>query len=60
MSRRPIATCRCNCVSPAARPADPAAIKAAGANIIVDFGTLDADYSAIADRTQSAAGIPMS
>jgi iron complex transport system substrate-binding protein len=39
-------------------PVDPAAIKTSGANLIVDFGTVNADYSAIADRTQSAAGIP--
>src|SRR5262249_39417822 len=39
-------------------PADPAAIKAAGANVIVDFGTVNASYAAIADRTQAASGTP--
>lgn len=38
-------------------PADPAAIKAMGAGIIVDFGTVDGRYAGIAERTQAATGI---
>lgn len=39
-------------------PAAAEAIKALGANLIVDFGTVDARYAEIADRTQSATGTP--
>ena len=38
-------------------PADPAAVKALGAGIIVDFGTVDGRYAGIAERTQAATGI---
>ena len=38
-------------------PADPAAIKALGAGLIVDFGTVDGRYAGIAERTQAATGI---
>ncbi len=37
--------------------ADPAAVKALGAGIIVDFGTVDGRYAGIAERTQAATGI---
>jgi iron complex transport system substrate-binding protein len=39
-------------------PADPAAVKALGANLIVDFGTVNPSYAEIADRTQAATGTP--
>jgi iron complex transport system substrate-binding protein len=39
-------------------PATPDEIKALGANLIVDFGTVDTRYTEIADRTQSATGTP--
>jgi len=37
---------------------DVAAIKAAAPDIIVDFGTVNLSYAAIADRTQAATSIP--
>ena len=37
--------------------ADPAAVKALGAGIIVDFGKVDGRYAGIAERTQAAMGI---
>ncbi len=39
-------------------PAPPGTIRALGADIIVDYGTVNATYAGIAERTQSAAGIP--
>jgi iron complex transport system substrate-binding protein len=39
-------------------PASAEEIKALGANLIVDFGTVDARYAGIADRTQTATGTP--
>lgn len=39
-------------------PADAAAVKALGPDVIVDFGTVTAAYADIATRTQVATGIP--
>lgn len=39
-------------------PADAAAVKALGPDVIVDFGTVSAAYVDIATRTQAATGIP--
>jgi iron complex transport system substrate-binding protein len=39
-------------------PADPSAIKDLGASLIVDYGTVNANYAAIAERMQAATGIP--
>ena len=39
-------------------PADPASLKSLGADLIVDFGTVNANYAATAERTQAATGIP--
>lgn len=39
-------------------PADRAAVKALGPDVIVDFGTVNAAYADIATRTQAATGIP--
>ena len=38
--------------------ADPAAVRSSGANLIVDFGDVDARYTDLANRVQAAAGIP--
>ena len=38
-------------------PADPAAVKALSAGIIVDLGTVDGRYAGIAERTQAATGV---